>query len=128
MAQVLEYNSNILIDSSLSKGVFLSFEKIGKVLPIYESGERSSLDNYQPIAVLSFLSKLLENTASKQIVEYQQQSSLICVSGEHCLQAQNPTHQISAGTSHPNLYMAIYYSLFFLQALFSDLHLQAQNT
>ena len=68
---------SILINSSLIKGVFPSIEKIEKVMLIYKSEERSSLDNCRPISVLNVLSKILENAASKQIMEYLESNSLI---------------------------------------------------
>ena len=49
------------------------------------------------------------------------QGSLICASRERRSQAQNLTHQISAGNFHSNLYMIIYYILFLLQALLSQI-------
>ena len=44
-----------------------------------------------------------------------------CASRECRPQAQNLTHQISAGTFHPNLFMTICYILFLLQAHFSQI-------
>ena len=49
------------------------------------------------------------------------QGSLICTNSERRSQAQNLTHQISAGTFYPNLFMTIYYILFLLQAHFSQI-------
>jgi len=44
--------------------------------------------------------------------------SLIYTSCEYSSQAQNPTHHISVGICHPNLYVTFYYILFFLQIYF----------
>ena len=54
------------------------------------------------------------------------QSSLNYANTERCSNAQN--FQIFAGIFHPNLYLAIYYNPFFLQAHFSDLCSQPQGT
>ena len=42
---------------SFSKGIFPQQMKIAKVIPIFESGDKSQFNNYRPISVLSQFSK-----------------------------------------------------------------------
>ena len=42
---------------SFSKGIFSLQMKIAKVIPIFKSGDKSQINNYNPISVLSQLWK-----------------------------------------------------------------------
>ena len=48
-------------ESSVPNGL-----KIAKVIPLFKSGVRSSLENYRPISVLSTVSKILERVIYNQ--------------------------------------------------------------
>jgi len=54
--------------------------------------------------------------------------SLICANGERRSKAHVPTHQISASTPRQNLYMTIYYSLFFSAGTFSQICIRSHKT
>ena len=47
-----------LINVSLKSGVFPSELKLAKVVPIFKAGDTSAINNYRPISVLSFFSKV----------------------------------------------------------------------
>ena len=47
----------IIINLSISQGIFPDSMKIAKVVPIFKQGSRLSCDNYQPILILSTWSK-----------------------------------------------------------------------
>ena len=49
-----------VFDLSLKKGIFPEKLKIAKVTPIFKTGEKSCVNNYRPISVLSCFSKILE--------------------------------------------------------------------
>ena len=65
------------IKSNVKMGVFPTNEKLGKVTPIYKTGERSSFDKYRSIYVLNVLSKILENIFCKQISAFLESNNLI---------------------------------------------------
>ena len=63
-AIVLEQNIHMLIkpltyliNSSINKGIFPDELKIAKVISIFRSGEKTSIENYRPISVLSVFSQ-----------------------------------------------------------------------
>ena len=49
-----------MINESLKSGVFPSELKIARIIPIFKSGDPSLLNNYRPISVLSFFSKIFK--------------------------------------------------------------------
>eukprot|EP00795_Rhopilema_esculentum_P010408 gene10408-19109_t len=57
--------------------IFPADRKRAKIVPIHKSGSRSSLDNYRPISVLPVLSKVIENTVHRQVMEFLEQNKLL---------------------------------------------------
>ena len=49
-----------IINSSLTTGHVPNSMKIAKVIPIYKKGEKDDVNNYRPISLLTFISKILE--------------------------------------------------------------------
>ena len=52
-----------LINSSFGEGVFPRELKKARVVPIYETGDKSLINNYRPISILSFYSKVFEKSS-----------------------------------------------------------------
>ena len=50
----------VVINKSLSTGVFPDLLKIARVIPLFKSGECNVLDNYHPISLLPVISKIVE--------------------------------------------------------------------
>jgi hypothetical protein len=44
--------------------------KIAKVIPIFKSGDRQSMDNYRPISLLSNFSKILEKIVAIRLTNF----------------------------------------------------------
>jgi len=67
-----------LINMSLTNGVFPSAMKLAHVTPLLKNHtlDADRLENYRPISLLSFLSKLLERVVARQIVAYLESNSL----------------------------------------------------
>ena len=61
---------SIIINQSLCSGIFPSKLKLAKVIPLYKKEHQRVFGNYQPIALLSSISKIFEKVAFKQIIEY----------------------------------------------------------
>ena len=55
---------------SLIRGVVPRAWKRARVVPIFKSGDISSLNNYRPISILPIVSKFVERTVQKQRSEF----------------------------------------------------------
>eukprot|EP00795_Rhopilema_esculentum_P010406 gene10406-19107_t len=66
-----------LINLSLQTRIFRADRKRAKIVPVHKSGSRSSLDNYRPISVLPVLSKVIEKTVHRQVMEFLEQNKLL---------------------------------------------------
>ena len=49
-----------IINLSLAEGIFPDNLKLARVVPIYKSGDKKSVNNYRPISILTFFSKIFE--------------------------------------------------------------------
>lgn len=66
-----------LCNRSLALGVFPDPLNIAVVRPIYKSGDDTDLNNYRPISVLNFLSKIFEKVAYTQLMEHLKQNNIL---------------------------------------------------
>ena len=57
-----------LINISFRSGVFPS--ELAKVVPIFKSGDSSSVNNCRPISVLSFFSKVFERVVYNRVLDF----------------------------------------------------------
>ena len=73
LAVPLCYLANLSLQSSL----FPTSEKLAKISPVFKSNDRSLLDNYRPISILSVFSKVLEKIVYHQISNYLEENSLL---------------------------------------------------
>ncbi len=67
----------IIINQSLSTGIFPDALKLAKVKPIYKKGIKSSLNNYRPISLLPTVSKVFERVIYTQIYQYFNNNALL---------------------------------------------------
>ena len=51
--------------------------KVASVIPVYKSGNHSSVSNYRPISLLSVFNKLLEKLMSKRITVYLEKYNIL---------------------------------------------------
>ena len=59
-----------LINCSINKGIFPDELKIAKVIPIYKSGDKTSIENYRPISVLSVFSKTFQKIMYNHLINF----------------------------------------------------------
>ncbi|XP_071956238.1 uncharacterized protein [Antedon mediterranea] len=67
-----------IINTSISSQSFPLSWKIGKVTPIFKSGNKHLPDNYRPISVLPIMSKVIEKAVGMQVLEYLSSNNLLC--------------------------------------------------
>ena len=66
-----------IINLTFETGVFPSAMKCAKVIPIYKSGDQSSLNNYRPISLLSPFSKIFEKVMFSKIMKFLDQNDIL---------------------------------------------------
>ena len=49
-----------ILNQSMTEGVFSRHIKTARVIPLYKSGEKNNINNYRPISIVSFFSKIFE--------------------------------------------------------------------
>ena len=59
-----------IVNLSLNTSTVPSAWKEAKIVPVYKSGDSSSVENYRPISVLPILSKLLEKAVHTQLSDF----------------------------------------------------------
>jgi hypothetical protein len=59
-----------IINLSLNMVIIPTDWKKGKIIPIYKSGSAKDIDNYRPITILPFASKILEKCVHSQVLNY----------------------------------------------------------
>ena len=66
-----------LINLSLIQGFFPEELKLAKVIPIFKSGEAKLIQNYRPVSLLPFFSKIFEKVIYSRIVSYIDKHNLL---------------------------------------------------
>ena len=59
-----------IINLSITKGYFPEEFKLGKVFPIFKSGDDQNIQIYRPISILSFFSKIFEKIIASHIMDF----------------------------------------------------------
>ena len=73
MKLIQEISSSIIVplmyifNTSFDDGLFPSFFKRSKIIPIFKSGDCNDLNNYKPISLNLQFSKILENLFSNRL-------------------------------------------------------------
>ena len=66
-----------LINLSINEGTFPDELKIAKVIPIYKSDNEQSINNYRPISVLPFFSKIFERVIANHVTDFLEESNIL---------------------------------------------------
>ena len=66
-----------IINLSISQGHFPDELKLAKVIPIYKSGDKQSIENYRPISVLSFFSKKIRKIVANYVLIFLDQHAIL---------------------------------------------------
>jgi len=67
-----------LMNACFEVGHFPNFFKVARVTPVFKDGHPSQLGNYQPISVLSVVSKIFERAIQERLLSFlKMQGSLL---------------------------------------------------
>ena len=69
-AEVLVVPLTYIINSSILQGKYPTNWKVAKVVPLHKKGDRKSLKNYRPVALLSVAGMILERVVALQIEKF----------------------------------------------------------
>ena len=58
------------MNDCVDRGDFPSILKIANITPVFKKGDRDLKDNYQPVSILSVISKIFEKLLCKQITMF----------------------------------------------------------
>ena len=80
---------------SFSQGVVPQQLKIAKVIPIFKSGSRNSMDNYRPISLLCVFSKILEKIMFNRLSSFLETNNIICPEQFGFRKSHSTTHPLT---------------------------------
>ena len=60
----------LIINQTLSIGIFPQKIKTAKVIPIFKNEEKTLVKNYRPISILPVMSKIVEYVMHSQLMHY----------------------------------------------------------
>ena len=66
----------LIINQSLSTGIFPDSLKTAKVIPIHKKDGKTIMSNYRPISILPVLSKIIESVMHSQLMHYFSENKL----------------------------------------------------
>ena len=68
---------SVLVNHSITLGIFPEVLKVAKVVPVYKSGSRHNPTNFRPISLLSCFAKIFEKLQFKRLTIFIRQHSII---------------------------------------------------
>ena len=68
----------LIINQSLTQGIYPDSLKISKITQIYKKGDHNILSNYRPISLLTSISKVFEKVIHIQLYRYFETNNLMC--------------------------------------------------
>ena len=68
----------LLINQTLSTGIFPNELKISRVRPLFKNDDTSNINNYQTISILSSISKIFEYVIFHPHLDYMSHNALFC--------------------------------------------------
>ena len=68
---------SIIFNCCLTTGTFPDDWKLAKVTPIFKQGDRSDMNNYRPISVISAIAKVFERIVYNQLSSYLSENNIL---------------------------------------------------
>ena len=76
-ANEISYALTYFVNLSLSTATFPSKWKTAKVTPVFKSGNKTDIENYRLISILSVISTIMEREVHSQLYNYLEEGKLI---------------------------------------------------
>ena len=67
----------IIFNKSLSQGIIPDRLKVSKIIPVYKKKSPPNFENYRPISLLPFFSKILEKVVHKRLYSHLQINDIL---------------------------------------------------
>ena len=77
MLTLLRHISQLFFNCYLTSGIFPDDWKLAKVTPIFKQGDRSDMNNYRPISVISEIAKVFERIIYNQLSSYLSENNIL---------------------------------------------------
>ena len=61
---------NLFLQFICNNGIYPNNCKIARVVPVYKNGDRTEINNYRPILILTCFSKIIEKTYICQVYKF----------------------------------------------------------
>lgn len=94
VGEIISFPLANIINECLTQGIFPDQLKIAKVVPVYKKGEKTQIDNYRPVSLLSVISKIFERIIYIRILEYFIQNKIFVTSQHGFLPGRSTTTAI----------------------------------
>ena len=78
MSKVLLKPLTLIINQTLTTGIFPDKLKWSKIIPIFKKGDDSCISSYRPISLLSSISKIFEYVILDQLTGYLVNNNILC--------------------------------------------------
>ena len=83
-----------LVNLSIRQGTFPNELKLAKVIPIFKSGNQQLTNNYRPISVLPFFSKIYHKVMANFLINFQDANGILSNSQFGFRHRHSTTHAI----------------------------------
>ena len=84
----------LLFNKTLREKIFSADWKLVHIIPIFKSGDKSSVSNYRHVALLSTISKVFEKVVYKHILNFLMENALIYKFQSGFLPGHSTTHKL----------------------------------